>query len=209
MQNEEVKILKLGCQEYTKIWNQLKIFTQQREATTMDEIWILEHEPVFTQGQAGKAEHVLQPGDIPIVQSDRGGQVTYHGPGQLIMYLLADIGRKHLGIRQFVSAIESSVINFLATYHITAHNDCKAPGVYVDHAKICSIGLRVRHGRTYHGFSFNVNMDLEPFTRINPCGYSDMRIVQLKDLDGPAEIDLVAQQLLPYLMETIGYRENV
>jgi lipoyl(octanoyl) transferase len=203
---ENVKILQLGRKEYTEVWKQLKEFTLQREADTVDQIWLLEHEAVYTQGQAGKPEHIFDSGTIPIVNSDRGGQVTYHGPGQLIVYFLTDILRKSLNIRSFVSCLEQSVIKLLATYNIAANNNLKAPGVYVNEAKICSVGLRVRHGRTYHGLSLNVAMDLEPFTRINPCGYTGMQVVQLCDLGGPTSVAITAQQLLPILIQEIGYK---
>ncbi len=201
----------LGRQLYNPIWQQLKDFTNTRTANTLDEIWMLEHEPVFTQGQAGKAEHLLQPGKIPLVQSDRGGQITYHGPGQLILYLLVDINSKKLNVRQIVTHIEQAVVQVLASYNIAATTRSDAPGVYVNDAKICAVGLRVRHGCTYHGLSLNVNMDLEPFSRINPCGYAGMQVTQLSelvsDLRGPTSVELVGKQLLSLLATQIGYSE--
>lgn len=181
MSQSQIIVKNLGLQPYESIWQQMRAFTDNRDASTPDEIWILEHPPVFTQGQAGKAEHILNPGDIPIVQSDRGGQVTYHGPGQLIAYNLIDLKRRKLGVRHFVTAIENALIKLLANYGVTAKARCDAPGVYVNGAKIASIGLRVRRGCTYHGLSFNVDMDLSPFARINPCGMQNLPIVQLKD----------------------------
>lgn len=203
--NEVVITQFLGSQQYSSIWQKQKDFTYARDAQTTDQIWILEHEAVYTQGQAGKPEHILQVQDIPVVQSDRGGQVTYHGPGQLIIYLLTDIGRKQLNVRQFVTIIEQAVIELLAGYNIVATTHATAPGVYVDNAKICSLGLRVRKGRTYHGLSLNVAMNLEPFSRINPCGYKGMQVVQLQDLGGPASVEIVGNQLLAILIQKIGY----
>ncbi len=203
--NEAVLIRYLGLQEYSPIWQELKNFTQQREAHTVDQLWLLEHHPVYTQGQAGRAEHVLQQSSIPIVQSDRGGQITYHAPGQLIVYCLTDIGRKKINIRQFVCLLEQTVIELLAKYQIQAHTIEGAPGIYVNQAKIASIGLRVRHGRTYHGLSLNVNMDLEPFTRINPCGYTGLEMTQISKLGVSKTVTEAAQDLLPILFNNIGY----
>lgn len=203
---ETVVIRELGLQEYSTVWQQLKSFTQQREPDTIDQLWFLEHLPVYTQGQAGRPEHILNPGAIPIVQSDRGGQVTYHGPGQLIVYFLTDLARKNLNVRQIVTLIEESVIELLATYGITAHTIAGAPGIYVNQAKIGSIGLRVRHGRTYHGLSLNVNMDLEPFTRINPCGYTGLDMTQVSELGVTKTVQEVAADLLPILMRKLKYK---
>jgi len=154
-------------------------FTDRRDSATADEIWLVEHPAVFTQGQAGKAEHVLVPGDIPVVQSDRGGQVTYHGPGQQVMYVLIDVKRRKLGVRDLVTALEETVIATLADYDISARARADAPGVYVDDAKICSLGLRIRKGCSFHGLALNVAMDLAPFLRINPCGYAGMQMTQI------------------------------
>lgn len=202
---EPVTVKYLGCQEYEPIWKQLKLLTHNRSVHSRDEIWILEHLPVFTQGQAGKPEHVLNPGNIPVVQSDRGGQVTYHGPGQLIVYLLTDLTRKHLNIRQFIDILEQSIIELLSFYNINANTKKDAPGVYVDDAKICSLGIRVRHGRTYHGLSLNVNMDLAPFAQINPCGYAGMRMVQIRDFVPSITVEAVTQELLPIIQSKLGY----
>ena len=207
--NELVRVQQLGQQEYSSILHKLKEFTRDRSKDTPDEIWLLEHDPVFTQGQAGKPEHIISPGNIPIVQSDRGGQVTYHGPGQLIVYLLIDLQRKHINIRDFITLIEQSVIELLANYGIKATTKDNAPGVYVEQAKICSLGLRVRNSRTYHGLSLNVDMDLEPFTLINPCGYTDMKMVQVSDLGGPTSVNKLGEQLLAILTSKLGYKGTV
>lgn len=172
-------IKQLGIQHYTDVWLQMKEFTVNRTDQTEDELWLLEHYPVYTQGQAGKAEHILNPSSIPIVQSDRGGQVTYHGPGQLVAYVLMDISRKNLGIRTMVCQLEQVLISVLEQYDIPAVTQCGAPGVYVDKQKIASIGLRVKNGCTYHGIALNVNMDLKPFLGINPCGFAKMEMTQI------------------------------
>jgi len=203
--SEIVKIKNLGHQEYYPVWQQMKLYTHNRAAHSSDEIWNLEHLPVYTQGQAGKAEHILNPGSIPVLQSDRGGQVTYHGPGQVVLYCLVDIARKNIGVRDFVSILENSVIELLAEYNIQASTDRAAPGVYVNQSKICSLGLRVRHGRTYHGLSLNVNMDLEPFSHINPCGFAGMRVTHMQEFVDVANTDIIAQQLLNILTNKIGY----
>ena len=183
------RVVDLGRTAYQDVFAAMREFTDQRNAGTPDEIWLTEHEPVFTQGQAGKAEHLLMPGDIPVVQTDRGGQVTYHGPGQLVAYLLFDLRRLQLTVRGLVSGIERAVTETLAGYEIVAAPRADAPGVYVAGAKIASLGLRVRRGCSYHGLSLNVNMDLEPFSRINPCGLQGMEVVQIADLLGPDQIE--------------------
>ncbi|MBN2690056.1 MAG: lipoyl(octanoyl) transferase LipB [Gammaproteobacteria bacterium] len=175
-----IKIKKLPISNYQVIWQQMRDFTLNRTPETPDEIWSLQHHPVFTQGQAGKKEHILNPGDIPIVQTDRGGQVTYHGPGQLIIYPLIDIRRRKIGVKQFVNLLEQGVINTLKEYKIEAYAREDAPGVYVDQAKICSIGLKITRGATYHGIALNIDMDLEPFSRINPCGFKNLKLTQVK-----------------------------
>jgi lipoyl(octanoyl) transferase len=174
-----MQIRQLGIQNYNEIWQQMKEFTLNRDAQTSDELWLLEHFPVYTQGQAGKPEHILNPAAIPIVQSDRGGQVTYHGPGQLVAYILMDISRRNLGIRTLVSQLEQVLISVLGQYNIEAAIRCGAPGVYVEEQKIASIGLRVKNGCTYHGIALNVNMDLKPFSGINPCGFAKMEMTQI------------------------------
>jgi lipoyl(octanoyl) transferase len=171
-----------GLQDYLATLSAMRTFTDARSAETRDELWLLEHPPVFTLGQAGRPEHLLNPGDIPVIQADRGGQVTYHGPGQLVAYLLLDLRRVGLGVKRMVSLLEQSVIDLLSTYGVDAARRPDAPGVYVADAKIASLGLRVRNGCSYHGLSLNVAMDLEPFRRINPCGYAGLAITQLSDL---------------------------
>lgn len=189
---EQLVIRQLGLQDYSRIWQAMQQFTDLRDSNTPDEIWLLEHPPVFTQGQAGKAEHLLFPGDIPVVQVDRGGQVTYHGPGQLVAYVLLDIKRRNLGVRQLVSMLENILIELLCRYNINAEARPDAPGVYVAGAKIASLGLRVRKGCTFHGLALNVQMDMEPFGRINPCGYAGMQMVQCSELGGPLQVSEAA-----------------
>lgn len=172
----------LGRRAYAEVLDEMRAFTDARDAQTPDEFWLVEHDPVFTQGQAGKAEHVLAPGDIPVIQSDRGGQVTYHGPGQLVCYLLLDIRRRGMGVRDLVSGIEQAIIDLLKDEGIDAYARREAPGVYVADAKVAQLGLRVRHGRSYHGLALNVAMDLEPFARINPCGFEGLRVTDLRQL---------------------------
>ena len=180
-------------------------FTDARDVATEDELWWLEHAPVFTQGQAGRAEHVLAPGAIPVVQSDRGGQVTYHGPGQLVGYLLIDLRRRQLGVRALVTAIEEAVVDSLAGWGIAAAPRADAPGVYVDGAKIAALGLRVRRGCSYHGLSLNVDMDLAPFARINPCGMAGLGVTQLADLGAPTALGEVRRVLTAALAAHLGY----
>lgn len=206
MNNSNTLIIRhLGTQAYTPVWQSMRTFTDHRSPETPDELLILEHLPVFTQGQAGRAEHILNPHDIPVIQSDRGGQVTYHGPGQIIIYLLLDLKKREQGIRHLVCDIEKSIIRLLADYNIKAHHKDNAPGVYVDAKKIASVGLRVRRGCTYHGLSFNFNMDLTPFSYINPCGYADLSIVQLSDFVKNLDKTTVENQLIHYLAEQLGY----
>lgn len=188
-----------GLQPYEPIFREMREFTLARTETTPDELWFLEHEPVFTQGQAGKSEHLLAPGAIPVVQSDRGGQVTYHGPGQLMGYVLVDLQRLGYGIRSLVTRIEQAMVDCLAGYGIEAAGRPDAPGVYVGPRKIASLGLRVRKGCTYHGLALNVAMDLEPFARINPCGFRGLAMTQVSALGGPASVDAVARDLEPHL----------
>lgn len=178
----------IGNINYDDALSKMRDFTINRDSDTTDEIWIVEHPPVFTQGQAGKSEHILKPSDIPIIQSDRGGQVTYHGPGQLIIYFLIDLKRKPFSIRDLVCKMEQIIIDFLSDKGISAHRKEKAPGVYVNEAKVCSLGIRVRKGCSYHGLSFNIDMDLTPFQYINPCGYENLEVTQLVDLVGDKKI---------------------
>lgn len=183
-------------------------YTDQRDSLSRDEIWLVEHHPVFTQGQAGKAEHLLMPGDIPVVQSDRGGQVTYHGPGQQVMYVLIDIKRRKLGVRQLVTALEETVIDTLAGFGVTARARADAPGVYIGDEKICSLGLRIRKGCSFHGLALNVAMDLTPFLRINPCGYAGMRMTQLRHFQPDIRLDQLQIPLVNAFARLTGY-ENV
>lgn len=199
-----ISVRQLGLQPYLKIWRQMQRFTDARNEQTADEIWLLQHHPVFTQGQAGKAEHLLDPGQIPVIQADRGGQVTYHGPGQLIAYLLLDLRRRRLGIRPLVSLMEASIVELLAGYGISAAPRADAPGVYVDECKIASLGLRVRRGCSFHGLSLNVSMELEPFLRINPCGHPGLKVTQLSDLGGPGELDIVGADLVRILLRRLS-----
>jgi lipoyl(octanoyl) transferase len=203
--SDSVIIRWLGLQNYESCWQAMRDFTNQRDEHTQDEIWIVEHPPVFTQGQSGKPEHILNAGNIPIIQVDRGGQVTYHGPGQLVVYPLIDLKRKKLNVRQIVTILEKSVIELLQEYHITATSQCKAPGVYVKEKKICSLGLRIRRGCSFHGLALNLNMDLEPFSRINPCGYSELKMTQLADFIQPVDFKRVGEQLMGHLIQNLGY----
>ncbi|MCM2320063.1 MAG: lipoyl(octanoyl) transferase LipB [Pseudomonas sp.] len=201
-------VRELGLVDYPQAWQAMQRFTNQRGPDTGDEIWLLEHPPVFTQGQAGKAEHLLMPGDIPVIQADRGGQVTYHGPGQLIAYLLLDVRRSGVGVRELVSRMERSLVDLLASYGVAAYAKPDAPGVYVGAAKIASLGLRIRNGRSFHGLALNVDMDLEPFGRINPCGYAGMAMTQLKDqAREPIEFAEVRTRLRAQLAAHLGYAE--
>ncbi len=206
MENQLV-VRKFGRQDYEPVWKSMHEFTDHRTEESKDEVWLVEHNPVFTQGQAGKAEHLLNPGDIPVVQSDRGGQVTYHGPGQLVVYFLINLRRKKLGVRDLVTHIENLVINTLNAYNIDSAARPDAPGVYVDNKKICSLGLRIRKGCSFHGLALNVNMDLSPFQRINPCGYQGMEMVQVSELGGPSELGTIEQQLIHELVTLLDYEQ--
>lgn len=197
-------VRRLGVRDYQPVWHAMQEYTERRDADSGDELWLVEHPPVFTVGLNGKPEHLLAPGDIPVVHIDRGGQVTYHGPGQLVIYPLLDLRRLKLGVRHLVTSLEQAVIDLLADYGITAVGRRDAPGVYVDGAKIAALGLRVRRGCSYHGLSLNVAMDLEPFARINPCGYPDLRVTQLSALAGPVEMTAVAQGLSVHLARGLG-----
>ncbi|TXI28535.1 MAG: lipoyl(octanoyl) transferase LipB [Aquipseudomonas alcaligenes] len=203
----ELVVRHLGLADYLPTLEAMRRFTAERDESTPDEIWLLQHPRVFTQGQAGKAEHLLAPGDIPVIQVERGGQVTYHGPGQLVAYLMLDLRRKKLGVRELVTAMEQALVDVLAGYGIEAAPKADAPGVYVAGDKIASLGLRVRNGCSFHGLALNVDMDMAPFQRINPCGYAGLKMVQLKDLlESPPSFDEVAQRLEPALRERLGYR---
>ncbi|QJQ94104.1 MULTISPECIES: lipoyl(octanoyl) transferase LipB [Halomonadaceae] len=195
-----VKVFLLGRQPYLPVWQAMRGLTDSRDGDTQDQIWVVEHDPVFTQGQAGKPEHLLLPGDIPVVQTDRGGQITYHGPGQLVLYPLIDVRRARLGVRDLVSALEQTVIDVLAEQGIEAHARPDAPGVYVGEAKIASLGLRIRRGCSFHGVALNLDMELSPFTRINPCGYAGLQMTQLADLTAiPPSLEEVASSAVAHL----------
>jgi lipoyl(octanoyl) transferase len=200
MKNRPVIVRDLGSTRYEPVFADMQRFTEQRDEHTSDEIWLTEHEPVFTQGQAGKPEHVLAPGDIPIVQSDRGGQVTYHGPGQITAYLLFDLRRMGMGVRDLVTGIEQCMVNTIAQYGIRGEPRADAPGVYVGGDKIGSLGLRVRRGCSYHGLSLNVDMDLEPFSRINPCGLFGVEVTHMAAF-APIVLGVVQTQLIEQMLE--------
>lgn len=182
----------LGCVDYLPTFEAMQRFTRNRDPDSPDELWLLQHRPVFTQGISGKPEHVITAGDIPVVQIDRGGQVTYHGPGQWVAYVLMDIKRSHLGVRQLVTCLESAVITLLSEYGINGAADPGAPGVYVAGQKIASLGLKISRGCSYHGLALNVDMDLEPFSRINPCGYPGLEVTSMARLIAPETLDMIA-----------------
>jgi len=193
-------VKRLGRVEYEPTWQAMQAFTAARQPETPDELWIVEHPPVYTLGQAGKPEHVLQDVGIPIVKIDRGGQVTYHGPGQVVIYLLLDLARLKIKVRELVTAIEQAVIDFLAAHGITAERRAGAPGVYVGEAKIAALGLKIKNGCSYHGLSLNVDMDLSPFAAINPCGYAGLKVIQTTDLNMPLTPHEAGEQLSQYLL---------
>jgi lipoyl(octanoyl) transferase len=193
----------LGRAEYEPTWRAMQTLTDQRGPETRDEIWFLEHPPVFTLGMNAAREHVLAPGDIPLVQIDRGGQVTYHGPGQLVVYPLLDLRRNSLGVRQLVVALENGIIALLASWNIEAAGRRDAPGIYVEGRKLASIGLRIRRGCSYHGLAFNIAMDLEPFRRINPCGYRGLEVIDMRTLGVSLELRQVAELLAPHLLRAL------
>ncbi len=199
-----MRVRHLGLVDYAATFASMQAFTAQRDAATPDELWLLEHAPVFTLGLNADPSHVLASGDIPVVKVDRGGQVTYHGPGQLVAYVLIDLQRRRLGVRTLVTALENAVIATLAGYGIVAAADPKAPGVYVNGAKIASLGLRIRRGASYHGLALNVDMDLEPFRRINPCGHAGLAVTQVAALGGPRDLSVVAADLEQQLVRVIG-----
>nr|WP_269435292.1 MULTISPECIES: lipoyl(octanoyl) transferase LipB [unclassified Pseudoalteromonas] len=197
-------VRQLGRQRYMPIWQKMQDFTDTRDENTPDEIWLVEHESVFTQGQAGKDEHLLAPGDIEVIKVDRGGQVTYHGPGQQMMYVLFNLRRLKIGVRELVTWLEECIIESLAEYGIQAYAKADAPGVYVNDSKIASLGLRVRRGCSFHGLALNVNMDLSPFLRINPCGYAGMNMVQTKELDGPQNLESAGEGLVKHMINKLN-----
>ena len=208
IQANHIEVRNLARSDYRKTWHAMKEFTHARDAQTRDELWITEHAPVFTQGLNGRAEHVLDAGDIPLLQIDRGGQVTYHGPGQLVLYCLFDLNRLGLGVKGLVAKLEESVIDLLRGYRIEAHTRAGAPGVYVGQAKIAALGLRIRKGCCYHGLSLNVDMELEPFSRINPCGYRDLVVTQLRDFGVELTVEQVGYELADVIIGNLGEKES-
>lgn len=196
-------VRELGLRPYEQVWHDMQLFTDQRSETTADELWLLQHSPVFTLGKNGRPDHILDAQDIPVIKSDRGGQVTYHGPGQIIVYTLLDLNRRHIGVRELVTRIEDSVIDLLEDYDIRANARKDAPGVYVDDRKIAALGLRVRKGCSFHGLALNVDMDLEPFSRINPCGYQGLEVTQLSELADVADFNAVEKRLLSHLQHQL------
>jgi len=209
LQAKTLHIRHLGSQDYESVWHAMQQYTDNRNGDSQDELWLVEHPPVFTQGQAGKAEHILNPGDIPVIQVDRGGQVTYHGPGQLVAYPLLDIKRLKIGVRQLVTSIEQSIVDMLARYEVKAYAKADAPGVYVDERKVASLGLRIRKGCSFHGLALNVDMDITPFRRINPCGYAGLEMVQCKQLGGPQTVSEAGEQLIETFSQLLGYEHLV
>ena len=204
-----IKVHSKGLQDYLKTWEEMKSFTENRNSDTLDELWTLEHNSVFTQGLSGKSKHLLKDTQIPIIQSDRGGQITYHAPGQLIIYCLIDIKRLGIGIKKMVSMIEQSLIELLSSYEITAHTLKGAPGVYVNNSKIAALGLKVKHGRTYHGLSLNIDMDLSPYNLINPCGYNDLKVTQMRNLtNNILNISDIKHELSEYLIDSVAKTQN-
>jgi lipoyl(octanoyl) transferase len=198
-------IRELGHQPYEPVWRAMQEFTNTRDEATADEIWFCEHESVFTLGLNTRPEHLLAPGDIPVIQIDRGGQVTYHGPGQLMIYPLIDLRRAGLGVRDLVTALEQSVVDLAADYGVEAASRCDAPGVYVNGVKLASVGLRIRRGCSFHGMALNVNVDLEPFSRINPCGFKGLELTDLARLGADNSLDTVRDRLLPHLLRHLKF----
>jgi lipoyl(octanoyl) transferase len=207
-QANQVEVRNLGRSDFQETWDAMKAFTHARNAQTRDQLWITEHPPVFTQGLNGRAEHLLDAGDIPVLKIDRGGQITYHGPGQLVLYCLLDLNRLGLGVKRLVAKIEKSVIDLLRGYSIEAQARAGAPGVYVEQAKIAALGLRIRKGCCYHGLSLNVDMELEPFTRINPCGYRGLAVTQLRDLGVNKTVEQVGYELAEIMIRSLGEKES-
>ncbi len=192
-----------GRQDYVPLWREMQEFTDARDEQTPDEIWFVEHPPVFTMGLNASEEHLLAPGDIPVVQIDRGGQVTFHGPGQLMIYPLIDIRRSNIGVRNLVTALEQSVVDLAKEYDVEAQARADAPGVYVDGDKLASVGLRIRRGSSFHGMALNVNVDLEPFTRINPCGYAELQMTDLHRLGIELDLESAADKFLPHFLRHV------
>lgn len=193
-----------GQQDYVPLWREMQAFTDNRDEATPDEIWFVEHPPVFTMGLNASKEHLLAPGDIPVVQIDRGGQVTFHGPGQLMVYPLIDLRRSNIGVRNLVTALEQSVVDLVAEFDIEAAARADAPGVYVNGEKLASVGLRIRRGASFHGMALNVDIDLEPFSRINPCGYAELQMTDLHRLGINMQLEETAEKLLPHFLQHVG-----
>jgi len=202
-----VKTFFRGQQDYVPLWHEMQEFTDTRDENTPDEIWFVEHPPVFTMGLNASEEHLLAPGDIPVVQIDRGGQVTFHGPGQLMIYPLIDLRRSNIGVRNLVTALEQSVVDLVAEYKIDALADPEAPGVYVDGDKLASVGLRIRRGSSFHGMALNVDIDLEPFSRINPCGYAELQMTDLQRLGIDLQLEQTSEKFLSHFLRHLGLKE--
>lgn len=203
--NKILIIRELGRRDYEPVWHEMQAFTRERDQNTADEVWFVEHPPVYTQGVSGKAEHILDAHGIPVVQANRGGQVTYHGPGQIVMYVLLNIVRRKIGVRQLVTLLENTVVELLAGYGIKGEPRADAPGVYVDGKKLAALGLRVSRGCSYHGLALNVDMDLTPFDWINPCGYRNLEVTSLRELGIGDSMDAVKTKLAAILAENMGY----
>jgi lipoyl(octanoyl) transferase len=202
-------VRELGLSDYAEALQKMRGVTELRDDTSHDELWLLEHPRVFTLGQAGRTEHLLDAGGIPVIHSDRGGQVTYHGPGQLVAYALVDLRRCQLGVRHLVDGLEQCIIDMLAAAGITGQRRNRAPGVYVSGRKVCALGLRIRNGCSYHGLALNVDMDLEPFQRIDPCGYRGLEVTRLKDLGIPWDVDSAGKRLVVAFARQFGYQANL
>lgn len=208
-EDRKIVVRFLGRQEYVPLWQAMQAVTDARDEATRDEIWFTEHPAVFTMGLNASEEHLLAPGNIPVVQIDRGGQVTFHGPGQLMVYPLLDLRRLRLGVRTLVTALEQSVVDLAAEYDIAAASRADAPGVYVDGDKLASVGLRIRRGCSFHGMALNVDIDLEPFSRINPCGYAELQMTDMKRLGGPTDLETTWPQLAPHFLRHLGLDDAV
>ncbi len=202
-------VRQLEQQAYVPVWQAMQAFTLNREANTPDEIWLLEHPPVYTLGRNGKAEHLLNPRNIPVLHIDRGGQVTYHGPGQLIAYVLIDLKRRSMGVRELVTGIEHCIIKTLRQFHLDAYAKQQAPGVYIEEAKIAALGLRIKKGCSFHGLSLNIDMDLSPFKNINPCGYPDLKIIQLADFNQQVSLQDAGSELIHQLCRFLGIEQII
>lgn len=206
---QDIIIRQLGLRDYEPIWHEMQAFTTSRTEQTTDEFWLVEHPAVFTLGVNAKPEHLLEPDDIPVIKVDRGGQVTYHGPGQIVLYTLVDIQRRNLSVKQLVRHMEQAVIDVLEEFDLSAEGRENAPGVYIQQAKIAALGLRVKRGRTYHGLAFNIDMDLEPFSRINPCGYAGLDVTQTRDLGITESLSVIRKRLVNHLLTNLGYNGRI